>query len=84
MSRLSWSPELLRGCVLVTAKGEEPKGSALLRIILAEADRFIALVLLLVFCGYNLVNESSKELHTAFSSASLFRTQSKAWDLDLG
>lgn len=70
--------------MLVTAKGEEPKGSALLRIILAEADRFIALVLLLVFCGYNLVNESSKEPHTAFSSASLFRTQSKAWDLDLG
>lgn len=70
--------------MLVTTKGGEPKGSALLRIMLAEADRFIALVLLLVFCGYNLVNVSSKEPHAAFSSASLFHTQSKAWDLDLG
>lgn len=70
--------------MVVTMKGEEPKGASLLRIMLAEADRFIPLVLLLVLCGYNPVNVPSKEPHPAFSSASLFHTQSKAWDLDLG
>lgn len=35
LSHLSWGPELFRGCVVVTMKGEEPKGASLLKIMLA-------------------------------------------------